>query len=182
MAITLPTIRKSGARLLLSAGVALTLAVPGAGPALATAQRAGARPLPVVVSTDKGAVRGMYAGDAREFLGIPYAAPPVGALRWQPPQPASRWAGVRAATAPGANCAQTGSLASGVITTSTAEDCPYLNVYTPRTAPHRPLPVMVFSTCPRSGRETAITGCWTSRPHCAGCSATPGPSAGIPAT
>jgi para-nitrobenzyl esterase len=86
----------------------------------------------------------MYAGAAREFLGIPYAAPPVGALRWQPPQPASRWAGVRNATTPGANCAQTGNLATGVIITSTAEDCLYLNVYTPTTAGHRPLPVMVW--------------------------------------
>lgn len=162
MAIILRAIRKSGGRLLLSAGVALTLAVPGAGSALAVTQGAAAgsaagvaaahtaaaptvvRPLPLVASTDKGVVRGMYAGDAREFLGIPYAAPPVGALRWRAPQPASPWAGVRNATAPGANCAQTGSLASGVITTSTAEDCLYLNVYTPKTARHRPLPVMVW--------------------------------------
>ena len=154
MAMTLRAFRKSGARLLLSAGVVLTLAIPGAGSALATAHRppgqaavaqaAAARPLPLVVGTDKGAVRGMYAGDAREFLGIPYAAPPVGALRWQPAQPAPRWSGIRAATTPGANCAQTGSLASGVITTSTAEDCLYLNVYTPASASHRARPVMVW--------------------------------------
>ena len=154
MAMTLRAIRKSGARLLLSAGVVLTLAIPGAGSALATAHRppgqaavaqaAAARPLPLVVGTDKGAVRGMYAGDAREFLGIPYAAPPVGALRWRPPQPAFPWAGVRDATKPGSTCAQFGSIATGVLTTSTAEDCLYLNVYTPKTARHRPLPVMVW--------------------------------------
>ncbi len=102
------------------------------------------RALPLVVRTDKGLVRGLYSGGAREFLGIPYAAPPTGALRWQPPQPASRWSGIRAATSPGSSCAQTGSLATGVITTSTAEDCLYLNVYTPRDAGRRVLPVMVW--------------------------------------
>jgi para-nitrobenzyl esterase len=97
-----------------------------------------------VVRTDKGLVRGLYSGEAREFLGIPYAAPPTGTLRWQPPQPASHWSGIRAATSAGNTCAQTGSLAIGVITTSTAEDCLYLNVYTPRDAGRRALPVMVW--------------------------------------
>ncbi len=52
--------------------------------------------------------------------------------------------GVRTATTQGPDCAQNGSLATGVITSSTAEDCLYLNVYTPKTVGHRPLPVMVW--------------------------------------
>ena len=103
-----------------------------------------ARTGPLVVRTDKGAVHGLVSGDAREFLGIPYAAPPVGSLRWRRPQPAMRWQGVRDATKPGSTCAQTGSIATGVPNTSTAEDCLYLNVYAPRDASFRRLPVMVW--------------------------------------
>jgi para-nitrobenzyl esterase len=87
----------------------------------------------------------MAAGEAREFLGIPYAAPPVGPLRWRPPRPAARWAGIRDATKPGDVCAQTGTIVTGELNTSTAEDCLYLNVYTPAALPRRAaLPVMVW--------------------------------------
>ena len=82
--------RKYCYRVLLALGVTLTLA-SAALPALAAqrspADRTARRP-PLIVRTDKGAVRGIYASGAREFLGIPYAAPPTGALRWQPPLPA----------------------------------------------------------------------------------------------
>jgi para-nitrobenzyl esterase len=99
--------------------------------------------LPLVVRTTGGMVDGQIGTAAREFFGIPYAAPPVGALRWAPPRPAAPWKGLRDATQPGSNCAQSGSPASGVISTSTAEDCLFLNVYTPDRASH-PLPVMVW--------------------------------------
>ena len=63
-----------------------------------------------------------------EFLGIPYAAPPVGALRWQPPRPAAPWHGTRAATCYAPHCPQP----SGAFgRASTTEDCLYLNVFTP---------------------------------------------------
>src|SRR5688500_6439595 len=59
-----------------------------------------------VVRTDAGAVRGRVESTARVFQGIPYAAPPVGDLRWGSPQPAKPWQGVRDATKPGNRCAQ----------------------------------------------------------------------------
>jgi para-nitrobenzyl esterase len=76
-----------------------------------------------------------------EYLGIPYAAPPVGALRWQPPQPAASWPGVRQATSFASHCPQPGS-AFGA--SSASEDCLYLNVYAPAGAGRRDLPVMVW--------------------------------------
>lgn len=82
-----------------------------------------------VVATDKGPVRGTVTGTSNEFLGIPYADPPVGALRWRPTQPAERWHGVRDATAYAPHCAQSASY-FGVA--STSEDCLYLNVFTPQ--------------------------------------------------
>jgi para-nitrobenzyl esterase len=98
-------------------------------------------PADTVVSTDAGAVRGTLTADARLFQGIPYAAPPVGQLRWASPQRAASWRGIRDATKPGNRCAQ----AEGLIDpASTTEDCLYLNVATPRDSGGRKLPVMVW--------------------------------------
>ena len=103
---------------------------------------ASAAPSADVVRTDKGLVRGVADGAFRVYQGIPYAAPPTGDRRWQPPQPAAPWSGVREASEPGAMCLQltpTGDkLADG-----SSEDCLYLNVTTPRAA-GKPRPVMVW--------------------------------------
>jgi para-nitrobenzyl esterase len=92
--------------------------------------------------TANGAVRGLAKGGIDEFLGVPFAAPPVRALRWRPPQPATSWLGVRDATRFAPDCAQ---LAGPFGRASTSEDCLYLNVYTPsqRRAGSRS-PVMVW--------------------------------------
>jgi len=94
-----------------------------------------------VVATADGAVRGQAVPAGEEFLGIPYAAPPVGALRWQPPRPPAPWQGTRAATSYAPHCPQpSGSFGLA----STSEDCLYLNVFTPAGATGRHLPVMVW--------------------------------------
>ncbi|GAB7071997.1 carboxylesterase family protein [Mycobacterium hodleri] len=84
---------------------------------------------PALANTATGTVRGTVAPDHRLFAGIPYAAPPVGPLRWQPPAPAQSWPGVRDATHTGPRCMQDGSdLEMG---RQTSEDCLTLNVWTP---------------------------------------------------
>jgi len=77
----------------------------------------------LAIVTESGPLKGIVTGPIDEYLGIPYAAPPVGALRWMPPQPFGRWNGVFNATQFGNDCTQP---ADG------DEDCLFLNIYTPR--------------------------------------------------
>jgi para-nitrobenzyl esterase len=96
-----------------------------------------------VVRTTGGMVRGVVGPEHRRFEGIPYAAPPVGPLRWQPPQPAVPWPGVRDADKPGPWCVQeTGD--GPAVGTLTSEDCLTVNVWTPTGAVPERRPVMVW--------------------------------------
>jgi para-nitrobenzyl esterase len=104
---------------------ALVTAAPLASASTLGGQAAAGGP---IAGTATGAVRGLADGAVDEFLGIPYAAPPVGALRWQPPQPAASWSGVRDATQFAPHCPQ---LAGPFGQASTSEDCLFLNVFTP---------------------------------------------------
>ena len=72
------------------------------------------------VRTQSGVISGSVTaeGDVRVFRGVPYAAPPVGDLRWRPPESVGAWDGVRSTTEFGASC-------------ETAEDCLYLNIWAP---------------------------------------------------
>ncbi len=100
------------------------------------------------VRTDAGYVSGMVLGERGKqvhvYRGIPYAAPPLGDLRWQPPQPVAPWAGVRQCTAFSAVAPQssTGLSSSGELPES--EDCLYLNVLSPAETASERLPVMVW--------------------------------------
>ena len=95
---------------------------------------AAAAPVSAQVKTDAGMVEGTASvdGKVRTFLGIPYAAPPVGALRWKPPQPVAPWTGVRKATSFGARCTQGRIFDDMIFRDEMSEDCLYLNVWTPR--------------------------------------------------
>jgi para-nitrobenzyl esterase len=98
-----------------------------------------------VVRTEGGALRGSVGDGFRTFVGIPFAAPPVGSLRWQPPRLARPWHGVRDATVPGSPCPALPTIIAGDSSKggSTNEDCLYLNVSTPSRVRQR-LPVMVW--------------------------------------
>jgi para-nitrobenzyl esterase len=95
----------------------------------------------LVVATADGAVRGKAVAATDEYLGIPYAAPPVGALRWQPPRPAAPWHGVRQAVSYAQHCPQPSSPFGAA---GASENCLYLNVFAPAGARTGNLPVMVW--------------------------------------
>ena len=95
-------------------------------------------------TVDTGAVQGVIDHDMRVFKGIPYAAPPVGELRWRPPQSAASWGGVRDASKFGDSCPQpyVKTLSTGLDLPGN-EDCLKLNVFAPQ-KPSKDLPVMVW--------------------------------------
>jgi para-nitrobenzyl esterase len=111
-----------------------------------------------IASVASGQLRGVQDGSGAVFKGIPYARPPVGDLRWREPQPPAPWSGTRDAALPGAPCPQGTALLANFIgpiarsygatyveeTIAPAEDCLYLNLWTPAWAPPMSLPVMVW--------------------------------------
>jgi para-nitrobenzyl esterase len=106
---------------------------------------AGQQPLPMV-RVDSGQLQGVVDDGVASYKGIPFAAPPVGELRWRPPQPVAPWTGVRQAAESGADCMQGRfgpAPAPGARVPS--EDCLYMNVWRPASAaPGAKLPVMVW--------------------------------------
>jgi len=108
------------------------------------AGRAAARPR---VTIDTGTLEGLDSAGVVVFRGIPYAAPPVGALRWRPPQPPKHWTGVRPASQLGHNCIQHRPYDDiNPFTAGVSEDCLYLNVWTnslDARAPRRPVMVWI---------------------------------------
>jgi para-nitrobenzyl esterase len=98
-----------------------------------------------VVRIQSGRVRGAYNGSLAVFKGIPYAQPPVGPLRWQPPQPVKPWTGVRPALDFVHDCMQLPFPHDAApLATTPSEDCLYVNVWAPKHAAHGSLPVMVW--------------------------------------
>jgi para-nitrobenzyl esterase len=84
-----------------------------------------------VIKTKQGKVQGFIANDVVVFRGLPFAAPPVGELRWREPKAPAKWSDVRSANVYGSGCAQ-------------AEDCLYLNIYMPKDQGKKKLPVMMW--------------------------------------
>ena len=98
-----------------------------------------------VIKIASGEVRGFYSGKSMVFRGIPYAAPPIGNLRWRPPQPVRPWKGVRQATKFGHICMQIVPRPNDAPPLTTpSEDCLYINVWAPRGHGTSLLPVMVW--------------------------------------
>lgn len=97
-----------------------------------------------VVRTAEGAVRGFTKDGVDTFLGIPYAAPPVGNLRWRPPAPVKKWKDTLDATKFGNTCPQVTELGAFAGPTSVTEDCLFLNVYTTGSSRHGKKPVFVW--------------------------------------
>ena len=94
---------------------------------------------------DSGKLAGRYSGNLEIFKGIPYAAPPVGKLRWRPPQPAKSWSGVRDAMQFGHDCMQLPFPNDAApLRTTPSEDCLYVNVWAPRKRGPKLLPVMFW--------------------------------------
>ncbi|NEB77474.1 carboxylesterase family protein [Streptomyces sp. SID14478] len=92
-----------------------------------------------LVRTAAGWVHGQRTVEGRQFLGIPYAKPPVGSLRWRAPRPAGSWHGVRDATDFGNRCVQSASWDPGYEDPTYTEDCLALNVYAPDGPAGRPV-------------------------------------------
>ena len=123
------------------AAVAITALGLASRPANAT------EPQSTAVTTESGAVQGVHlSGNISAFRGIPYAAPPIGTLRWKPPSPPAHWEGVRQAAQFGAACLQLQGRLDNIYADdpfSMSEDCLYLNVWKPDTAKRAPVMVWI---------------------------------------
>jgi para-nitrobenzyl esterase len=96
------------------------------------------------VRVDGGEIQGVAASGLTVYKGIPFAAPPIGNLRWRPPAPVIPWAGVKRADAFASACMQSGVSMPGETPPQVSEDCLYLNLWAPAKNASAPLPVMVF--------------------------------------
>jgi para-nitrobenzyl esterase len=112
---------------------------------------------PMKATVDTGVLAGQVNEGVAVFRGVPYAAPPVGPLRWKPPQPAVRWSGQRQAASNGADCMQ--ARRSGPITAGpTSEDCLYLNVFAPAGAKRAPVMVWIHGGANVAGSSAPYDG------------------------
>ncbi|GGA29831.1 carboxylesterase/lipase family protein [Dyella nitratireducens] len=102
---------------------------------------------PPTATTAAGKLSGIHDSKTglNEFMGIPYAAPPIGPLRWKPPQPVAAWTGVRQADHFGPRCMQRPIYSDMMFRSNgVSEDCLYLNVWTPAHGSNEKLPVLVY--------------------------------------
>ena len=97
-----------------------------------------------MVRTDSGAISGVREGGLNIYRGVPFAAPPVGELRWRPPVAAVPWTGTRKVEAFAPACMQTGVSMPGETPPAVSEDCLYLNIWMPAKSLQKRLPVIVW--------------------------------------
>ncbi|RZJ27628.1 MAG: carboxylesterase family protein, partial [Brevundimonas sp.] len=120
------------------------------------------------VTAPAGAVRGATDAGIQSFRGIPFAAPPVGEMRWRPPAPPTRWDGVRDATRFGAACVQPTPVFQTLYSADigrTSEDCLTLNIWTPSTTAKAPVMVWIHggALVTGSSKETLYDGARLAR-------------------
>lgn len=94
--------------------------------------------------TESGTISGVSDSGLSVYKGIPFAAPPVGDLRWRPPSPVAPWTGTRKADAFAPACMQDSVSMPGETPPKVSEDCLYLNLWTPAKSAHEHLPVIVW--------------------------------------
>ena len=126
------TTRKLAARVLLASILILSSSCAQRGMPMSSNAPLARAP---IVSAPAGAVQGRNEGALRVFKGIPYAVPPVGALRWTAPAPLPAWSGIRQATDYGAACIQPTRKAASIYASdlaATSEDCLTLNIWAPK--------------------------------------------------
>jgi para-nitrobenzyl esterase len=97
-----------------------------------------------VVLTTSGSISGLSEGGLSVYEGVPFAAAPVGELRWRPPEPVAPWTGTRTATTFAPACMQEGVSMPGEVPPKVSEDCLFLNVWAPAKRAAEPLPVIVW--------------------------------------
>ncbi len=104
---------------------------------------AAAAPAPPPIHIQSGWVQGTSANGLTVYRGIPFAAPPIGSLRWRAPRPPANWSGILRADHFGPSCMQPRHQ-PGMPPLRVSENCLYLNVWTPARSAHAELPVMVW--------------------------------------
>ena len=117
---------------------------------------------PVTAKVESGLLTGQASGDVAVYRAIPYAAPPVGPLRWKPPERAKAWSGARDASANGPACMQvmnaSGKPNGGGASGPTSEDCLTLNVFAPKGAVHAPVMVWIHGGANTVGAGSIYDG------------------------
>jgi len=101
-------------------------------------------PSPTIVKVEGGLIEGTIEDEITIYRGIPFAAPPVGDLRWCPPKPVKKWDGVLKADKFRPACPQANIPMLGYINYGMSEDCLYLNIWKPSTSKNKKLPVIVW--------------------------------------
>lgn len=135
-----PLVRRAAASRAVCSGIAALALV-----SVAWTRAARVAPAALDARVDGGTVRGALERGVIAFKGIPYAAPPVGSLRWAPPQAVEAWTGVRPALHFGPDCAQLPTPGDDApLRTVSQENCLYLNVWRPKARAAGGLPVMVW--------------------------------------
>jgi para-nitrobenzyl esterase len=136
-------------RMLAGVSLAAGLAACAAGPETATTASA------PKAKVEGGVIVGAMEGDIAEFKGVPYAAAPVGSLRWKPPQKVVAWTGERQAASFGASCTQSSRLGAEM---RVSEDCLFLNVWSPKAAKNAPVMVWIHGGSNLNGSGAIYNG------------------------